>query len=73
MWIRSQCKTVLMDARRFQVDNNKIYTFDELNEDGFIMIGEYKSKERALEVLDDIQLEIKSYNPDNNVYIMMEE
>lgn len=72
MWIRSQCKTVLMDARRFQVDNNKIYTFDELNEDGFIMIGEFKSKERALEVLDEIQYPLAEFKC-VGVYKMPEE
>ena len=74
MWIRSQDKTELIDTKRIQVNNKSLYAFENNgNEESWIKIGDYNSKERALEILDDIELEITSYNPDNNVYIMMEE
>ena len=61
MWIRSQDKTVLVKVFDFRVDccigldgENYIQGNLDSNYDSYIL-GTYKSKERALEVLDEIQ------------------
>ena len=62
MWIRSQDRLRLLDIKAIYVCANKpteiegviADTFDDL---GF-PLGTYKSKERALEVLDEIQIAI---------------
>ena len=61
MWIRSQDKTVLVKVFDFRVDccigldgENYIQGNLDSNYDSYIL-GTYKSKERAIEVLDEIQ------------------
>ena len=61
MWIRSQDKTVLVKVFDFRVDcciglDGEFYIQGNLdsNYDSYIL-GTYKSKERAIEVLDEIQ------------------
>ena len=61
MWIRSQDKTVLVKVFDFRVDcciglDGEYYIQGNLdsNYDSYIL-GTYKSKERAIEVLDEIQ------------------
>lgn len=53
LWIRSQNKKDLKKAEHIGVFNEKIYV-NGYEENGYC-IGTYKSKERALEVLDEIQ------------------
>ncbi len=53
LWIRSQDKSTLLKINYLYVNENDIHREDEL-------LGTYKSKERALEVLDEIN-EIKYY------------
>ena len=53
LWIRSQDKEDLKKAEHIGVFNEKIY-INGYEENGYC-IGTYKSKERALEVLDEIQ------------------
>lgn len=56
MWIRSQDRTELINANRIQVDRNIVFTFSNINEEsGWIQLGEYETKEKAMEVLDKIQ------------------
>lgn len=69
MWVRSQDKDKLVNVNSFEIDKfvkdgNYIYDVSEkqfLNNDYYIyssetgIIGIYKSRERALEVLDEIQ------------------
>lgn len=54
LWIRSQEKT-----RLIKVNNILAYSFDDgscgIQINGECFVGEYKTKERALEVLDEIQ------------------
>lgn len=64
MWIRSQDKTVLVKVFDFRVDcciglDGEYYIQGNLdsNYDSYIL-GTYKSKERAIEVLDEIQKKI---------------
>jgi hypothetical protein len=71
MWIRSQDKTELINCKRIQVQNKRIYTFDS-GIGKWIELGEYATKERAIEILNDIEYEIKNYDPKNNIYLMLE-
>lgn len=53
LWIRSQDKEKLLKANDIAIEKNMIYGyFDKSTE--YEHLGTYKSKERALEVLDDI-------------------
>lgn len=54
MWIRSQSKETLLKATKIFIHDNQVFASME---DGFDeMVGEYKSKEKAIEVLDEIQV-----------------
>ena len=57
MWIRSQNKETLANADKLYIGkNNNKYTINfDTYIDGWYILGTYKSKERALEVLDEIQ------------------
>lgn len=68
MWIRSQDKTVLVKVFDFRVDcciglDGEYYTQGNLdsNYDSYIL-GTYKSKERAIEVLDEVEKKINLIN-----------
>lgn len=81
LWIRSQDKESLTKV------SNVEYTYKEGNlytdvrgkhyigtyYDNLKILGEYKSKERALEVLDEIQSYLMSDSPKSNVYHMPKE
>lgn len=54
LWIRSQDKRTLINTRRIDVDDNNIIVWDEGRYASEIYLGTYKTKERALEVLDEI-------------------
>ena len=61
MWIRSQNKDALVYANSFYIIKSKreeIYEISYFDGDSFVKLGFYKSKERALEVLDDIENKI---------------
>ena len=49
LWIRSQDKTKLVKVDKILIENSDIGNFE------VGMLGTYKTKERALEVLDEIQ------------------
>ena len=55
LWIRSQDKEMLSLVKTLFIedinDDNKLFGIT----DGYVYYGEYNSKERALEVLDEIQ------------------
>lgn len=55
LWIRSQDKTTLINTRRIDVDDNNIIVWDEGRYASDIYLGTYKTKERTIEVLDEIQ------------------
>lgn len=68
MWIRSQDKKTLVKADKLIIGydkNEKVYEIHNV----YDSLGTYKSKERALEVLDEIQSCINNVN----VYQMPEE
>ena len=60
LWIRSQDKENLQKAGHLGVYNEKIYV-NGYEENGYC-IGTYKTKERALEVLNEIQNILNTYN-----------
>lgn len=59
LWIRSQCKEILLKVDRIGIEeyNNGygIVTYERIGTKKEFGIGLYKTKERALEVLDEIQ------------------
>lgn len=57
LWIRSQSRQNLMKANDIVAEDNKIAVYKE-NENSTI-VGKYKTEERALEVLDEIQKILK--------------
>lgn len=59
LWIRSQDKKDLICTRRIYVHENTIRT-NVYEAIGFAILGEYETKERALEVLNEIQDELIS-------------
>lgn len=61
MWVRSQDKTILIESSYFSVDNTRVFSGTSIEGDtvtGNILVGTYNSKERAIEVLDDIQKQL---------------
>lgn len=54
LWIRSQQKTNLYKIDNINIDDNDYTLYYQLSW-GQVELGQYKSKERALEVLDEIQ------------------
>lgn len=77
LWVRSQDKRILQKVDNIFLDadygNKRISTYDEHNTE----LGAYKTKERALEILDEIQnilrpkyiLDSSSIKPDGNFYV----
>ena len=58
LWVRSQDRDILMKVDSLLVDKDKkcIFTHDKINSVGMTYtLGRYKTKERALEVLDEIK------------------
>lgn len=58
MWIRIRNKEALVYANNFYIRANEVeekYGISYFDGDSFVNLGFYKSKERALEVLDEIQ------------------
>lgn len=64
LWVRSQDKNVLINTRRIDVDDNNIFCWDEGKYADEVYMGTYKSKERALEVLDEVQEYIEKQGQD---------
>ncbi len=65
LWIRSQDREDLIEVHSVEVDiKDKIKIITLINANTIIDLGIYKSKERALEVLDEIQYKIQCMNDD---------
>jgi len=62
LWLRSQNREVMIKVDGLYVDIPNdfnsggfgVYTSSKLTNNGFLRLGKYKTKERALEVLDEI-------------------
>ena len=74
LWIRSQDKLRLAKIESVIINYNRqteilgnCYSTDGIEKD--IPLGEYATKERALEVLDEIQKYILLPNIDNSAYV----
>ena len=65
LWIRSQDKEKLLKVNDIAIEMNMIYGYYDKNTE-YELLGQYKSKERALEVLDEIQRKIESYKTEFN-------
>lgn len=57
LWIRSQDKECLTEVKHLYTNDNC-----EIKQQDDLILGLYKSKERALEVLDEIQYELSKRN-----------
>lgn len=74
LWIRSQNKKCLLRASMFDLDNDETGIYCYSNEENFCLLGKYKSKERALEILDEIQGVLIDYSQMSSVvYVMPKE
>lgn len=77
LWIRSTAKTNLLQARFLTImegkpfyDKDEGYTICNVALNGhYEILGTYKTKERAIEVLDEIQNYILLPNTDNSAYV----
>ena len=55
LWIRSQDRETLMKVNRIDIQNKSVICYDNDYHCNETYMGIYKSKERALEVLDEIE------------------
>lgn len=71
MWVRSQNREVLINVNNLYINQkgNEYSIIVDYCNDNWFALGTYKSKERAIEVLDEIQSCINNVN----VYQMPEE
>ena len=77
LWVRSQDKESLTKVSNVQYTYKKGDLYTDVREKHYIgtyydnlkILGTYKSKERALEVLDEIQNYILLPNTDNSAYV----
>ncbi len=81
LWIRSQDREKLLKCNDIAISNNMINEIETIRFKGYKIVGYfdknteyedlgiYKTKERALEVLDEIQNYILLPNTDNSAYV----
>ena len=67
LWVRSQDKTFLRKVNTIGIVEGR--DFWSIDENLTVSLGRYKTKERALEVLDEIQNYILLPNTDNSAYV----
>ena len=78
LWVRSQDKMNLVKIRQIslnysnkkQIIANYMPELYENSGEYYEILGTYKTKERAIEVLDEIQAYLMSNTPQSNVYNM---
>lgn len=58
MWVRSQDKKDLVYVKFIVVKNKAIFGAFDGSSNGYGLLGEYESEQRAIEVLDEIQHQI---------------
>lgn len=71
LWIRSQGRTFLRKVNTIGIVEGR--DFWSIDENLTVSFGKYKTKERAIEVLDEIQAYLMSDTPRSNVYNMPKE
>lgn len=62
LWVRSQDREKMLSNPILIVDDNKILTPKNDYRDTHLLLGHYKTKERALEVLNEIENKINLIN-----------
>lgn len=62
LWIRSQDKNILCEAIHFELSSSGLSILGQNKVYYGVVLGTYKSKERALEVLDEIQSRLMPYS-----------
>lgn len=71
LWIRSQDRELLMKSPEFRYnqknDNHSILAYDTMGV--YRILGTYKTKERALEVLDEIEKYIENHKRESKLHI----
>ena len=78
MWIRSQDKEILIDAKTVSHQaENTVYEKNIINGwldgEGWFIIGKYETRERAIEVISEIQFQVQQGAKEKNwVYEMPE-
>lgn len=84
LWIRSQDRKRLLKCNFIGIRGNLINKIDSISFEGYDIVGyfddnigyetlgTYKTKERAIEVLDEIQAYLKSDTPQSNPYTIPE-
>lgn len=68
LWIRSQDREIMLPNPILIVDDNRILTPKNDYRDTHLVLGHYKTKERALEVLDEIEERMMLINTTNLIY-----
>ena len=68
LWIRSQDRTFLRKVNTIGIVEGR--DFWSIDENLTVSFGKYKTKERAIEVLDEIQSYLMGDTPQSNVYNM---
>lgn len=68
LWIRSQDRTFLRKVNTIGIVEGR--DFWSIDENLTVSFGKYKTKERAIEVLDEIQSYLMCDTPQSNVYNM---
>ena len=72
LWIRSQDKTTLIRSYEIYISEYGKGSYVIRAKKTSHVLGTYKTKERAIEVLDEIQAYLMSDSPKSNVYHMPE-
>ena len=64
MWIRSQCKMYLINLalNDLYIIGNQLRVRSPSDKDAYIIIGQYESMSRAIEILDQIEITAKLTN-----------
>ena len=70
LWIRSADKEILLKVNELEIEENMIIAFDDCKHQ---CLGTYKTKERALEVLDEIQCHLVNINDIRDRYFYVYE
>ena len=77
LWIRNQDKEILIKIDRIGIekfdDGYGIVTYERIGTKNEFGLGLYKSKERALEVLDEIQCHLVNINDTRDRYFYVYE
>ena len=66
LWIRTQKRLDIFKVNNVQILGCDIYTYTA---DGNYTLGEYDSRDRALEVLDEIEATLKIFSKSREIFV----